>query len=207
MAESQILKTRLFALAAVSLAAPMMLAATPLTLVQAHLAAVDTMTADFSQTGRDGRTVNGVLTLKKPGKIRFQYEKGVPILVVGDGKSLWFLDYQVGQKQRWPIDDAPLGLLLDPSKDATRYARIIPSDDAGVIQVEAADPKHPEYGRITLVFQRQAGAPGGLQLQGWTALDAQSNRTVVRLANQRFNQAVSDNSFRFNDPKPSAPRR
>ncbi|WP_294087658.1 outer membrane lipoprotein carrier protein LolA [Sphingomonas sp.] len=201
------MKRGLFALAGLVIAAPLALAADSLSLVQAHLAAVDTMTADFTQTGRDGRTVSGVLTLKKPGRIRFQYEKGVPILVVGDGKSLWFLDYQVGQKQRWPIDDAPLGVLLDPSKDATRYAKIVPGADPGLVQVEAADPKHPDYGRITLVFQRQPGTPGGLQLQGWTALDAQSNRTVVRLSNQRFNQPVSDATFRFNEPRAAAPRR
>lgn len=188
-------------------AAPAFAAGGELQAVQAHLRAVDTMTADFTQTDRNGQTLTGVLTLKKPGKIRFQYEKGVPILVVGDGKSLWFLDYQVGQKQRWPIDDAPLGVLLDPSKDATRYAKVVPSGRDGVIQVEAADPKHPEYGRITLVFTRSAGAPGGLQLEGWTALDGQNNRTIVRLSNQRFNAPVSENSFRFNDPKPGPRRR
>jgi outer membrane lipoprotein-sorting protein len=188
-------------------AAPAIAATNELQLVRAHLSAVDTMTADFAQTDRDGRTLTGVLTLKKPGKIRFQYEKGVPILIVGDGKSLWFLDYQVGQKQRWPVGDAPLGVLLDPSKDATRFAKVVPSATPGVIQVEAADPKHPEYGRITLVFSRTSGTPGGLQLQGWTALDGQNNRTIVRLSNQRFNAPVNENSFRFNDPKPGPQRR
>jgi len=188
-------------------AAPALAAPADLQLVQAHLRAVETMTADFSQTDRAGHTLNGVLTLKKPGKIRFQYEKGVPILVVGDGKSLWFLDYQVGQKQRWPIDDAPLGVLLDPSKDATRFAKVIPGARDDVIQVEAADPKHPEYGRITLVFRRASGAPGGLQLAGWTALDGQNNRTVVVLSNQKFNAPVGENMFRFNDPKPGPRRR
>jgi outer membrane lipoprotein-sorting protein len=31
------------------------------------------MTANFSQTGRGGQTLNGVLTMKRPGKVRFQY--------------------------------------------------------------------------------------------------------------------------------------
>ena len=185
------------------LAAPLVAAAPidGLPLVKAHLAAVDTMTADFVQTDRVGKSVTGVLTLKKPGKIRFQYEKGVPILVVADGKSLWFLDYQVGQKQRWPIANAPLGVLLDPSKDATRYAKVVPGVDPRVLSVEANDPRHPEYGKITMIFARNGNAPGGLMLQGWVALDAQNNRTMVRLSNQKFNVAVADNAFRFNDPQ------
>ncbi len=177
-----------------------------LALVQAHLAAAETMTADFSQTDRNGKTLLGVLTLKKPGKIRFQYEKGVPILVVSDGKSLWFLDYSVGQKQRWPIGNSPLGVLLDPSRDATRFAKVIPGFDPRIVSVEASDPKHPEYGRITLVFARSPGSPGGLMMQGWVALDAQNNRTTVRLSNQQFNASISDRSFQFNDPRPSSRR-
>ena len=182
---------------------PALVAAAPgeLGLVQNHLQSVQSMTANFTQTDRAGKVLTGVLTLKKPGKIRFQYEKGVPILIVGDGKALWFLDYSVGQKQRWPIGNSPLGVLLNPDKDMTRFARVIPGGDPRVISVEANDPKHPEYGRITLIFLRNATAPGGLMLQGWVALDAQNNRTSIRLTNQRFNAPVSDGTFRFNDPQ------
>jgi outer membrane lipoprotein-sorting protein len=182
---------------------PALIAAAPgeLGLVQSHLQSVQSMTANFTQTDRTGKVLGGVLTLKKPGKIRFQYEKGVPILIVGDGKALWFLDYSVGQKQRWPIGNSPLGVLLNPDKDMTRFARVIPGGDPRIVSVEANDPKHPEYGRITLIFARKPTAPGGLMLQGWVALDAQNNRTSIRLTNQRFNAPVSDGTFRFNDPQ------
>ncbi len=169
--------------------------------VQRHLAAVNTMTANFSQADRNGRVLTGQLTLKKPGKIRFQYEKSVPILIVSDGKSLYFLDYQVGQKQRWPIGNSPLGILLNPARDAPRYAKVVRSTDPNILSVEAYDPKRPEYGRITMIFARQASAPAGLMLQGWVALDAQANRTTVRLSNQRFNAPVADSAFRFNEPR------
>ena len=56
--------------------------------------------------------------------------------------------------------------------------------------VEANDPKHPEYGRMTLFFQHSADAPGGLMLLGWIALDSQNNMTKIRLSNQRFNAPV-----------------
>lgn len=203
------LKARLAPVALSALAAATIGAAPAvdgLSAVRAHLAAVDTMTADFVQTDRSGKSVGGTLTLKKPGKIRFQYQKGVPILIVADGKSLWFLDYQVGQKQRWPIANAPLGILLDPSRDATRFARVVPGDTR-LISVEAADPRHPEYGKITLVFAPNAAAPGGLALEGWVALDAQNNRTRVVLSNQRFNIRIADNSFQFNDPQRNSLRR
>ncbi len=170
--------------------------------VQTHLRAVTTMTADFAQTDKSGKTLTGQLKLKRPGKIRFQYQPGVPILIVGDGNSLWFLDYQVGQKQRWPIGNSPLGVLLDPSKDIGRFARVLPLSDPRIVFVEARDPRHPEYGTLTLAFAREASAPAGLRLQGWIALDGQNNRTTVRLSNQRFNVTVGDEAFRWRDPSP-----
>jgi outer membrane lipoprotein-sorting protein len=169
--------------------------------VQRHLQAVSSMTATFSQTDRAGKTLSGTLTLKRPGKIRFQYEKGVPILVVADGNSLYFIDYSVRQVSRWPIGNSPLGVLLDPTRDITRFATVQPTSNPDVVSVEARDPKHPEYGRITLIFQRAASGPAGLMLQGWVALDAQGNRTTVRLSEQRFNVPVSDGTFRWNDPR------
>jgi outer membrane lipoprotein-sorting protein len=175
-------------------------------LVQQHLRAVQSMTADFAQTDRAGNVLTGVLTLKQPGKIRFQYEKGVPILIVADGGSLWFLDYSVGQKQRWPIKNSPLGILLDPSRDMTRIATVVPGGDPRVVSLEAADSRHPEYGRITMIFVRDSNGPAGLMLQGWVALDSQNNRTSVRLSHQQFNVAVSDGTFRFNDPQRNSHR-
>ncbi|MFW2850977.1 LolA family protein [Sphingomonas sp. TX0543] len=187
--------------AIVAVAAPAVAQTGDLAQVQRHLSAVSSMTADFSQTDRNGKVLTGTLTLKKPGKIRFQYEKGVPLLIVGDGKALTFIDYSVRQVQRWPIGNTPLGVLINPDKDIGNYAKVIPSADPRVLSVEGYDARHPEYGRITLVFARDAAAPGGLMLQGWVMLDSQGNRTTIRLSNQRFNGPVDDGAFRWNDPR------
>ncbi|MDB5696164.1 MAG: cell envelope biosis protein LolA [Sphingomonas bacterium] len=175
--------------------------------VQRHLQALTTMTAAFTQTDRAGKSLTGTLTLKQPGRIRFQYQKGVPILLVADGGALTYIDYSVKQVQRWPVKNSPLGVLLDPQRDIGRYARVLPTGNDRVVSIEANDPKHPEYGRITLVFARQDGAPAGLAMQGWVALDSQGNRTTVRLSGQRFGEAVGDNAFRWNDPRKSGVRR
>src|SRR5688572_28328746 len=121
------------------LAAPLAVAALPgqlasaqqpsdsLAQVNAYIRAVKSMTADFAQTDRNGQTLTGKLTLKQPGKIRFEYQKGVPLLIVGDGKSLTMIDYEVRHVQRWPIGNSPLGALLDPSRDLSKYGKVVPS--------------------------------------------------------------------------------
>jgi outer membrane lipoprotein-sorting protein len=170
--------------------------------VQSHLRSVGTMTARFAQTDSRGKTLTGSLTLKRPGRIRFQYQKGVPLLVVGDGKALTMIDYQVRQVSRWPIGNSPLSILLDPNRDVSRFAKVLPSPGGGRVLIEGRDPKHPEFGTITIGFTRAPSAPGGLMLAGWTVLDAQGNRSTVVLSDQAFNVAVSDRTFTWRDPRP-----
>lgn len=194
-------------LIALSAASPAAAQSDDLSLVAAHLRSVTTMTADFVQTDRMGKSLSGALTLKRPGKIRFQYGSGYPVLIVGDGKALNFIDYSVKQVSRWPIGNSPLAVLLDPARDLRGIARIVPGGDSRLVIAEARDPKRPEFGTLTLAFARDPVSPGGLRLQGWVALDAQGNRTTVRLSNQRFNLPVSDQAFTWRDPRPIGPRR
>ena len=173
--------------------------------VQAHLRAVDTMTAGVTQTDRRGRSLRGTMSIKRPGKIRFDYGRSANILIVGDGRALAFVDYDVNQVQRWPIGDSPLSVLLNPGQDLSRFARVVRSDDQ-VLMIEARDPRRREFGTITIAFAKVPGAPGGLSLQGWNTVDAQNHLTSVRLSNQRFNVAVADSLFTYRDPRRRGPR-
>ena len=193
----------------VALAPPLAAQAPSLQLDQvvAALRGISTMTADFIQTDRNGQRLSGQMTLKRPGRIRFQYQKGVPLLIVSDGKALTMVDYEVRQVQRWPISNSPLGALLDPKRDVARFGRLVPTGNPGVTSIEVRDSKHPEYGVITMIFVKDPGAPGGLELTSWVALDSQNKRTTIRLANHRYGAAVADNAFSYRDPRRSAPGR
>ena len=166
-----------------------------------HLRSMSTMTANFSQSNRNGQILNGKLTLKQPGRIRFQYGKEANLLIVGDGKALTMVDYEVNQVQRWPIRNSPLSALLNPERDLKKYAKIIPTRNPRVLSAEIRDPKRPEYGVITMVFQEKAGAPGGLSLDGWVSLDSKNNRTSIRLSNQKYGSSVSNSTFKWRDPR------
>jgi len=170
------------------------------------LRAIGTMRADFVQTDRNGQSVTGVMTLKQPGKIRFEYEKSANMLIVSDGGALTMIDYEVAQVQRWPIKNSPLGALLDPKGNVAQYGKVVPTASPEVLSVEVRDPKHPEYGLITLIFVKKAGAPGGLELASWVALDSQNKRTTVRLSNHRYGLAVPDSTFKFKDPRTAGRR-
>ena len=165
------------------------------------LRAISTLKADFVQTDRVGQRVSGVLTMQMPGKLRFEYDKSANMLIVANGSSLNMIDYDVAQVQRWPIRNSPLGALLDPNRDLAQYGKLQPTANPNVVSIEVRDPKRPEYGMITLIFVKKAGAPGGLELASWVALDSQNQRTTIRLSNHRYGMAVPDSTFRFKDPR------
>ena len=191
---------------AIAISAPALAETRPLADIAAHLRGISTMTADFVQTDRNGKALSGTLSLKQPGRIRFQYQKGVPLLIVGDGNALTMIDYSVRQVSRWPVGNSPLSVLIDPRKDMSRFARIVPSAIPGTVLVEARDPKHAEFGTITIAFSA-GGGPGGLTLQGWSVLDAQNGRSTVRLTNQRYGVSISDRTFKWDDPRPKGPQK
>ena len=170
--------------------------------VVAHMKAVGTMTSSFTQTDRRGGTLSGKLMLKRPGHVRFEYQKGVPLLIVGDGTALTMIDDEVKQVQRWPIRNSPLAALLDPGQDIRRYGKLVQTSTNEVISVEVRDPKRPEYGVITMIFVRDPAAPGGLTLNGWVALDSKNNRTSIRLGSVKYNGNVPNSAFTWKDPRP-----
>lgn len=184
---------------AIIASAPVLAAESPdLARLKAHLTAVQTMTADFSQTDAKGQVATGTLEMKRPGRIRFAYNGG-DLLLVADGQRLTFLDYSVGQKSSWPLARTPLGPLLSASPDFNGKAEILPSADSQVVVARAKSSG--QYGQLTLAFLRNGSAPGGLELYGWTAIDPQGHRTTVRLSNIRFNVAVPDSAFTYAEPK------
>ena len=165
--------------------------------LKSHIGSVQTMTANFVQTDAKGRSAAGTLQLKRPGKVRFQYGSG-DLLLVADGSRLYFLDYQVGQKSSWPLGRTPLGPLLSGSSDFNGKAQVLPNKDDRILVARA---RNTSYGQLTLAFLRNGSSPGGLQLYGWTAIDPQGHRTTVKLSNVRYNVAVPESAFTFDEPK------
>ena len=179
--------------------------ASDLAAVEAHLSQVQSMTANFRQTDAKGRSDGGTLQLKRPGRIRFQYNGG-DLLLVGNGNKLNFVDYAVGQKSSWDLNKTPLGILLSARPDIKRIAKVMPQKDPRVLVVRARDARRPEFGTLVLAFVRAPSSPGGIRLEGWTAIDAQNKRTTVKLDSQRYNVAVPEGAFTFAEPKKRARR-
>lgn len=183
-----------------ALAAPAANPAATINQAVAALRGIETMRANFVQrSDATGQQVTGVLSLKRPGKIRFQYQAGYPVLIISDGKALTVVDSEVKQTQRWPIGKSPMGALLNPTRDVAQYGTLLPSLDPNVVNIRVADRMHPEYGVMSLTFARKASAPGGLELVGWQTVDAQNRRTTIILTGHQYGLGLGDDLFKYLD--------
>ena len=123
------------------------------------------------------------------------------MLLVANGKTLSFIDYDVGQKSSWPIAKSPLAVLLSPQPGPRPHrpdraerkpaGGRRPRPRCAPARVRHAGPGVPARARRA----------GRAALEGWTAIDAQNKKTTVRLSNQRYNVAVPDSAFTFAEPK------
>jgi outer membrane lipoprotein-sorting protein len=173
--------------------------------IEAYLNNIKTMTADFVQIA-SGATISGKLSLSRPGRVRFEYSEDISLLVVSDGNNVSYIDYELGQVTRWPVNDTPLAFLLKDKvslKDDVTISGGEPDLFAGSTYLTARDPKKPEQGELTLIF---TGHPEGQGMQafallGWEVIDAQGNITNIRLANSEFNMPLDSDLWEFEDPR------
>lgn len=178
--------------------------------IQAYFDIVESLEAKFHQRAPDGGVTGGKLSLARPGKIRFDYEGEVPFLVVADGKTLSFIDYEIGQVTRWPVNDTPLRALLGSSTDLASIGaniEVAPGGLVGLLALHATDVDRPELGRITVYFEEAPDRDEKLKLLSWAVIDAQGQLTTIELSDEQVNVAFTAKLWEFDDPRGLAKRR
>lgn len=175
--------------------------------VQDYMNSVRSMRARFVQQAPDGRVSSGIFHLERPGRVRFEFDGDVPILIVSDGRILNLVDYELGQVTKWPIKDTPLALMVADEIVLGKNVTLVssgPGELANMISITARDPKKPEQGTMTLIFSAQPAPDGGapeMTLRAWQVIDAQGGLTTVTLAQPEINLTLETSLWKFDDPR------
>ncbi len=168
--------------------------------VEDYLNSFATMHSRFIQIAPDGGHASGSIYLKRPEKMRVEYDPPVPILIVSTGIWLIYLDMELGQVTHLPVDSSPVAVLAREKMtfgEEVEVVRVARAD--GDLRLTIVDNRDfsADLGEITLVF-----AENPLRLRKWTVLDAQGLVTTVTLIDPRFNIALDPVLFKFVDPTP-----
>lgn len=166
--------------------------------IAAYLNEVRSLQARFIQVGPNGELAQGDLYLRRPGRLRFEYDPPSPLLLVADGFWLILHDRELEQVSRWPVFDTPLGVLVadkvELDGERTRVTEV--GRQAGVLTVTLIDRERPDEGSVTLVFSEPP-----LRLRQWRVVDAQGGVTHLSLQGIRLNPKLDPELFFFADPE------
>jgi outer membrane lipoprotein-sorting protein len=162
--------------------------------VQATLNGITTLKARFLQIAPDGRTSQGAAWLDRPGRMRFEYDKPSPLLLVAGGGKLVFNDSQLKQTTSLPLEKTPLGLLLRPNLTLAGDVTVTAFHHAdGQLQLTLVRTATPGDGSLTLIFSDQP-----LALRSWSVIDAQGRQTRVDLYDIVLGGALPQSLFDTN---------
>ena len=159
--------------------------------IQETLNGITTLKGRFQQIAPDGRRSTGVVWLDRPGRMRFEYDKPSPLLLVAGGGRLVFTDSALKQTTEIPLDKTPLGLLLRPQLSLSGDVTVTGfRHDNGMLQVALVRSASPSDGSLT-VFMNEAP----LALRGWSVVDAQGRETRIDLFDLAAGTAMSAGLF------------
>ena len=155
-----------------------------------HFRSVPTMSGEFIQFGPNGEQTGGKFLIKRPGKIRFNYEDPSPIMVVSNGKTLAVNNKKLKTWNYYPLSKTPLSLLL--SNKIKIDDKSIRNVDAGpdLTTVVMGDKSIFGDSQITLMFD-----PQSQDLRQWTIKDVQGKETSVMIFNVKKNVKISNTKF------------
>jgi len=161
----------------------------PLNDISKYLNALKTASGDFTQINDDGTISAGKIYIKRPGRMRFEYEDAV---VLANNGAVVIIDKKSNQPpETYPLKRTPLSIILARNVNLDQAEMVVGHDfDGTATVVKAQDPKNPEYGNIELKFTSNP-----VELRQWVVNDANGGRSTVilgaltkggRIANRLF---------------------
>jgi len=158
-----------------------------------YLNNLQTAKGAFTQVNDDGTISTGTIYIKRPGRIRFEYNPPDKQLVLTSGGAVVIYDPKTNEPpETYPLARTPLSIILAKNVNLSRARMVVGhKSDGKSTTVKAQDPEHPEYGNIELVFTANP-----VELRQWVINDDGGNRTTVILG--ELDKKARMNNLLFN---------
>ena len=167
--------------------------------IETYLNGIHTLASSFEQVSGEGSIATGKLYLSRPGRMRFEYDAPVPILLVADGLDIHYYDRELQQVSDMRIESTPAAFLLrdrialSGGVTLTRYDHL-----SGVIRLTFVETSEPDQGSVTLTLTDHP-----LELRQWTVVDPQQKRITITLTDPQYGAPLDPRLFQWTDPRPS----
>lgn len=157
-----------------------------------YLNTLQTAQGGFTQINGDGTLSTGQIYIKRPGRIRFEYNPPEQSLVMASGGQLAIFDPRSNTgAERYPLNQTPMSIILRPNVDLEGEQMVTNvTSDGTTTTVTAQDPDNPQYGNIQMVFTANP-----IELRQWIVTDDTGGQTTVILNDLVSGGGISDTLF------------
>jgi len=159
--------------------------------IEQYMDNIITMQARFQQVEPDGKLSFGKIYLRKPGRLRVEYDPPVSILLVADGGLLSYYDKELDDLKQMPLKQSTAWFLVRyPIKltDGVTVSGITRSP--GGLQINLYQTDDPDAGSVSLIF-----VDNPLHLTQWTVTDGQNKEVRVGLLDVQVGIDVPNDKF------------
>lgn len=180
------------ALAFAALATPAFAQKLSLNEVSAYLNQLQTAQGGFTQINGDGTLSTGQIYIKRPGRIRFEYNPPERSLVMAGGGQVAIFDGRSNTgPDRYPLNQTPLKIILERNVNLGQ-ARMVTghTSDGTSTTITAQDPDNPQYGNIQMVFTANP-----VELRQWIVTDDVGSQTTVILNDMVTGRSIGEIKF------------
>ena len=160
-----------------------------------YLNGITTLQARFVQVSSNGAYAEGEVHVRRPGRMRFEYDPPHPVLLIADGINLLYYDKELKQATFIPLWETPLWFLIRKQVDLSGDIEVTDvSLAAGTVRITVQQKGADQTATVTLAFSDQPFA-----LRGWEVTDAQGITTRVSLLNPVYGRKAPDELFEYGD--------
>jgi len=163
--------------------------------IAAALGSVQTAQGRFTQYDVNYNQTSGNFYLRRPGRVRFEYDAPSPLLIVADGATVAIEDKDLETQDRVPLRATPLALILDDEIDFTERVNVLAVRKAnGVIGVMLEDKTGETEGSLLLVVDSE-----DYDLIEWQTVEPDGRGTSVQLAGVETGISLNPRLFRIEE--------
>ncbi|HZX82142.1 MAG TPA: outer-membrane lipoprotein carrier protein LolA [Reyranella sp.] len=160
--------------------------------IEQYFNGIKSLKARFVQSNPNGSVVQGTLYVRRPGRMRFEYDAPSQLKIVADGYQVTMWDNATRDFGQWPIGwTAASFLVKDPlvlsgDLQVEKLERV-----NGMLEATMSQARKPQEGKVIV---RLAENP--LLLRGWTIVDNRGNRVTVSLSDMQIGLQLADSLFK-----------
>jgi outer membrane lipoprotein-sorting protein len=160
--------------------------------IEQYFNGIRSLKARFVQSNPNGSVVQGTLYVRRPGRMRFEYDAPSQLKIVADGRQVTMWDNATRDFGQWPIGwTAASFLVKDPlvlsgDLQVEKLERV-----NGMLEATMSQARKPQEGKVIV---RLAENP--LLLRGWTIVDNRGNRVTVSLSDMQTGLQLADSLFK-----------